>query len=113
MTGTAETDLTEERFLAIVDAIGALNPELTRLGAALLIAGHLDVAGDSRSFARILGVEHALVLRELSSLSEDGILLRVTDRVARTQRASYELTAGGDALVTLALSDLQRASAAT
>lgn len=97
-----------ERFLAIVSAVCAVNAELTPLGAAILIAPHIGVASDSRTFARLIDVEHALVLRELTALAEGATLLRIVDRNERTQRTQYQLTAGGAALVTLALSNLER-----
>ncbi|MGG2477643.1 hypothetical protein ACNVD4_19920, partial [Rhizobium sp. BR5] len=51
---------------------------------------------DSRSIAKRLGLAHALVLREITSLSPR--FLRVTKRDARTQRSFLEATTEGRAL---------------
>lgn len=103
-----DTEESAERFLAVVSAVCAINSELTPLSAAILIAPHIGIASDSRTFSRLVDVEHALVLRELTALAENATLLRIIDRNERTQRAHYQLTAGGAALVTLALSNLER-----
>jgi hypothetical protein len=88
--------LTEERFLALVDEVRGAEPALSPLGAALLLAWHLGVAKDSRDFARRLGVEHALALRELTILAEQLELVAITSRNARTQRTGYAPTAAGE-----------------
>lgn len=67
----------------------AADGRLSALGGGIMAALSLGIARDSRSFARTLGVEHALVLRELQELEELGRIL-VTGRDARTQRCSYE-----------------------
>lgn len=46
-----------ETFLAATDTIAALRPELSLLEAGILAGLHLGLAADSRSFARIFGVE--------------------------------------------------------
>ncbi|WP_432289084.1 hypothetical protein SLT36_28880 (plasmid) [Aminobacter sp. BA135] len=49
----------------------------------------MDIAHDGRSFARIFGVAHALVLRQVNALDEAGALLRITKREPRTMRTHY------------------------
>ncbi len=91
-----------ETFLAATDTIAALRTDLSMLEAGLLAGLHLGLAGDSRSFARVFGVEHALVLRAVETLI-DGDLLAVTARDPRTQRTRYEAAlAGRDILAMLA-----------
>ncbi|MGE7155875.1 hypothetical protein ACQKJ1_19280 [Methylorubrum rhodesianum] len=88
-----------ETFLAATDTIAALRPELSLLEAGILAGLHLGLAADSRSFARIFGVEHALVLRAVETLTGDA-LLTVTARDPRTQRTRYEASATGSAVLT-------------
>ena len=89
-----------ETFLAATDTIAALRPELSLLEAGILAGLHLGLAADSRSFARIFGVEHALVLRAVETLSGEA-LLTVTARDGRTQRTRYEASASGSAMLTV------------
>ncbi len=92
-----------DTFLAATDTIAALRTELSLLEAGILAGLHLGLAQDSRTFARVFGVEHALVLRAVDTLI-DGDLLAVTARDARTQRTRYEATpAGRDILAMLAV----------
>ena len=82
-----------ERYMALVEAVlGDEAAELTPLGAGILAAAHLGIAADSRSFAKTLGIAHALVLREVDGLSEEAGWLTVTKRDPRTQRTFYALT---------------------
>lgn len=93
MSEPAELEVTEEVFLAKVADICAASASLTQLGAAVLLAADLGIATDSRSFSRILGLEHALVLRAVTELAAtDASLLLITDRNERTQRTKYALT---------------------
>ncbi|WP_313198993.1 hypothetical protein [Rhizobium sp.] len=78
-----------ERFLSLVAERQAKDPRLTSLQAALIVAAEEDIALDSRSFARLLGVAHALVLRELNALVTMGGPLRIVKREARTLRSFY------------------------
>lgn len=86
--------------MALVDAVeSAASGRVTRLGAGILAALSLNIASDSRSFARILGIAHALVLREIASLSaEDGTIF-ISKSDERTQRKWYALTAAGIKLI--------------
>ncbi|MEN3209052.1 hypothetical protein [Methylorubrum populi] len=88
-----------ETFLAATDTIAALRPDLSLLEAGLLAGLHLGLAADSRSFARIFGVEHALVLRAVEGLT-GATLLTVTARDGRTQRTRYAASAAGSAMLT-------------
>ncbi|MEH3117777.1 MAG: hypothetical protein PGN25_09330 [Methylorubrum populi] len=88
-----------ETFLAATDTLAALRPELSLLEAGILAGLHLGLAGDSRSFARIFGVEHALVLRAVEGLA-GAALLTVTARDGRTQRTRYAASAAGTAVLT-------------
>lgn len=86
-----------EAFMALVDRLAA-GADLPGLGAGILAAAHLGIAADSRSFARQLGVAHALVLRDCVALSEAGWLV-LDRRDSRTQRLFYSLSpAGADLL---------------
>lgn len=89
----------EAEFMALVDALALQSGKISRLSAAILAAAALEIASDSRSFARILGVAHALVLREIAALSADGGYIRIRQRDERTQRTKYDLTAAGVRLI--------------
>ncbi|TNM61458.1 hypothetical protein FHP24_22440 [Aliirhizobium smilacinae] len=78
----------------------AKDARLTPLQAALIVAAERGIARDSRTFARVVGVAHALALREVNALVKMGGSLRVTKREARTLRTHYVLqdgTAGDEA----------------
>nr|WP_210279829.1 hypothetical protein [Methylorubrum thiocyanatum] len=85
--------------MAATDTIAALRPDLSLLEAGILAGLHLGLAADSRSFARIFGVEHALVLRAVEGLT-GATLLTVTARDGRTQRTRYAASAAGSAMLT-------------
>jgi hypothetical protein len=95
MSMTGEPQVSEEQFLAAVEDACLADPSLTPLGAGLLSALHLDVCHDSRTFSRLLGIAHALVLREISDLADDRGLLEVVSRNERTQRTELTLTGLG------------------
>ena len=88
-----------ETFLAVTDSIADLQPGLSTLEAGLLAGLHLKLAADSRSFARVFGVEHALVLRAVEILVGEAALLGVIERAPRTQRTRYAVTETGRALL--------------
>ena len=100
-------------FTALVAALAAARPDrLSPLPAGILAALHLGIAGDSRSFARIFGIAHALVLRETVALGEDPALLHILRRDDRTQRQWLALTPVGQTLISGALiSEAQTADA--
>lgn len=87
--------------MALVSDICAADPKLTPVGAGLLAALHLGVCSDSRSFSRILGIAHALVLREVTDLANRS-LLSVTSRNERTQRTALALTEDGQRILATA-----------
>jgi len=89
----------EAEYMALVDALEAASGKTSRLGAGIIAALALDIASDSRSFSRILGIAHALVLREVVVLSAEGGYIRIRQRDERTQRTRYELSATGNRLV--------------
>jgi len=78
-------------------AQGASVP-LSPLGAGIVVAVEMGLA-DSRGFARALGVEHALVLREIAFLSGPDGLITVTGRHPKTLRTSLALSARGARLL--------------
>jgi hypothetical protein len=89
----AEDDATEEMVLDLVGRLRAAEPALSAVGAAVMIALHLGIASDSRTFSRLFGIEHALVLREVTELTTDAdAFLAVIHRNARTQRTALALT---------------------
>ncbi|MFK0684180.1 hypothetical protein SD208_07650 [Ochrobactrum sp. BD67] len=85
----------EAEYMALVDALLTASSSLSGLGAGIIAALALDIASDSRTFARLLGVAHALVLREISLLGQDQGYVRIRQRDSRTQRTRYELNAAG------------------
>ncbi|NYT33512.1 hypothetical protein [Rhizobium sp. WYCCWR 11128] len=80
-----------DRFLALVAAAQGRDNKLTSIQAGLLVAADLGIARDSRAFARLLGVAHSLVLRELNVLAEREGMLRIVKRDLRTMRVHYTL----------------------
>ena len=89
-----------EVFMARVDALlkGRVALEISPLAAGVVVAIDMGIA-DSRSFARLLGVEHALVLREIAHLSGPDGLITVTGRQAKTLSTSIALSARGELLL--------------
>ncbi|MFS8147322.1 hypothetical protein [Rhizobium sp. BR 249] len=80
------------RFLALVAAAQERDSRLTSIQAGLLVAAELGIARDSRSFARMLGIAHSLVLRDLNALAEREGVLEIVKRDPRTMRVHYALT---------------------
>ncbi|VDC20149.1 hypothetical protein [Pseudogemmobacter humi] len=74
-------------------------PALSPLGAGILAAHALGIAADSRSFARIFGIAHALVLRECVALAAEAGLIEPLRQDARSQRLHYRPSAPGEALL--------------
>lgn len=91
------SDLTRY-FVELVESIEANGLPLTRLGAGIVAALLLDAAHDSRTFARLFEIEHALVLRELANLAAEDGFLTISRRDERTQRSFYSLSEKGEAL---------------
>jgi len=86
-------------FMSRVDAL--LEDEtlqISPLAAGIVVAVDMGIA-DSRSFARCLDVEHALVLREIAHLSGPDGLIVVKGRHEKTLRTSLALSARGELLL--------------
>lgn len=78
-----------EQFLTLAQRVQEAAPALTAIQAAVLVALRLDIARDSRTFARLLDIEHALVLREVNAFSEHSGLLHIEKRDDRTMRTYF------------------------
>ncbi|MBY5754255.1 hypothetical protein [Rhizobium leguminosarum] len=85
-----------DRFLALVAAAQGRDIRLTSIQAGLLVAAELGIARDSRAFARLLGIAHSLVLRELNDLAEREGALQIVKRDLRTMRVHYTLPPRGE-----------------
>lgn len=92
MTDIARHDISEEQFLALVADLCAAAGDLTPLGAGVVLASYLGIASDSRTFSRLFGLAHALVLREVTALADERGLIDIVERNARTQRTMFALT---------------------
>ena len=99
MSDVGAEDLSEEEFLAEVAAVCAAAPSLTPMGASILLALHFGICGDTRTFARMFGISHALVLREATTLAEEHDLVAILDRNPRTQRSTLALTSASRSLM--------------
>lgn len=102
MIAAAEHEVSEDQVLDLVGAIRFVDPAIAPVGAGLMTALHLGIAKDSRTFARLFGIAHALVLREITALTEYH-LLTIVGRNARTQRTEIALTEAGERIMTRAL----------
>lgn len=89
-----------EVYMAEVESLMLRDGRLSSLAAGVLAALRLDIAHDSRTFAKALSINHALALREVEILTSDYGLLEVTERNKRTQRTFYRLSVTGEALWT-------------
>ncbi|EEY05551.1 hypothetical protein B989_02253 [Brucella sp. 56/94] len=92
-------DEDEAEYMRLVEALKAEAGRLSGLGVGIVAGLALDIASDSRTFARVFGLAHALVLRELTALAQTGDYVRIRQRDARTQRTHYELGQAGHRLV--------------
>jgi hypothetical protein len=95
MSDTPDSQL----FMSRVDALleGEAAP-ISPLGAGIVVAIDMGIA-DSRSFSRLLAVEHALVLREIADLAGPDGLITVTGRHAKSLRMSLALSDRGALLL--------------
>jgi hypothetical protein len=84
---TAEADI--EMFTDRVELHQQRNPTLTALQAGLIAAAELGIARDTGTFARVLGIAHALVLREVNSLADRELSFKVISRSRRSLKISY------------------------
>ena len=86
-------------FMSRVEALlRADQLQISPLAAGILVAVDMGIT-DTRSFARLLGIEHALVLREVAELSGPHGPITVTARQAKTLRTSLALTDVGAGLL--------------
>ncbi|WP_417822767.1 hypothetical protein [Thalassospira lucentensis] len=104
MTGTVsdtasdtapETPSDSEQFMDLVARLCTAQPDLTPIQAGIIIAAQHDIARDSRTFARLLGLAHAFVLREITTLCGQNHLT-ITKQDARTLRTFYEMAGSLD-----------------
>jgi hypothetical protein len=104
MSAISEGEIPEDRFLDAVAAIASVEAVLSPIGAAILAAVFFGIAKDSRTFSRKLGIEHALVLREITVLSREGLnFLQIVGRHDRTQRTEIALGDNGQLLLSRAI----------
>lgn len=96
-----EDDRAAKHFMGLVGRLMVIGPpELSSVGAGLLVALREDLTTDSRGFARLFGIDHKLVLREVSLLKDSTEpLMRVESRDRRTQRIKLTLTDAGHLLM--------------
>ncbi|MBP1858629.1 hypothetical protein [Rhizobium herbae] len=94
-------DVWQADFLAFVEAIRARDTTLSPLAAGIVAAVFQGISADSRSFAKLFGIAHALVLREINMLSGPDAPLEIIRRETRTQRTHIKLTVKGEALCRL------------
>lgn len=86
-------DASQDTFLALTLDIANAGPAyLTELGPMVIAAAMLDVAGDTRSFARKFEAPHALVLRECVHLDDALGLLSLRDKGDKSGRVFFALT---------------------
>ncbi|MET0409320.1 MAG: hypothetical protein ABW006_13225 [Hyphomicrobium sp.] len=96
-------EITEDQFLDAVSAVRFVAPDLSPIGAAILAAIDFGIAKDSRTFARRIGIEHALVLREVTALSSNELdLIEIVSRNQRTSRTEIAVTEKGRQLISRA-----------
>ena len=86
-----------EGLMAHVEGSG--HAFLSAIGPAVVAATALEICADTRSFARIFEVAHALVIRECMSLQEDLGLVTTEDRGEKSLRKFISLTEAGWATV--------------
>ncbi|WP_412777824.1 hypothetical protein [Thalassospira lucentensis] len=100
-----ETAPGSEQFMDLVSRLITAQPELTPIQAGIIVAAQQNIAHDSRTFARLLGLAHALVLRELNVLLQSGDAIELVKRDDRTLRTFYTPTvAANDAFLPLSKS---------
>jgi sulfur transfer complex TusBCD TusB component (DsrH family) len=95
VTGTVsetapETPSDSEQFMDLVARLCTAQPDLSPIQAGIIIAAEQNIARDSRTFARLLGLAHALVLREITTLCDQN-RLTIAKQDARTLRTFYEI----------------------
>ncbi|OJF91298.1 hypothetical protein [Pararhizobium antarcticum] len=86
-------------FIDRVEAIRQQETYLSPLAAGIVVALSMDIASDSRSLAKALGIAHALVLREISLMTGPATLVNIRARDARTQRTHLILSEKGTSIL--------------
>jgi hypothetical protein len=71
-------------LLRLAEAIRKQDGQLSPLTAGIVAALWMGLAADSRSFANIFGIPHALVLREINLMDQTGGPVTILRRDART-----------------------------
>lgn len=99
MSFSADRDISEGEILDLVTSIRSVAPAVSPVGGGILAALHLGITKDSRTFARLFGIPHAIVLREITDLSERQSLVTVVYRNSRTQRTELAFTGPGQELL--------------
>lgn len=89
----------EEDFLAVVEAIRRQDATLSPLDAGIIAAVSQGIADDSRSFATLFGIAHALVLRQINLLCGPQAPIEIVRRDAHTHRTHLKLTVKGNILM--------------
>jgi hypothetical protein len=84
-----------DRFMALAARLQQEDPHLSGVQAGMIVAFDLGIARDSRSFSRLLGIEHSIALRELTDIPGDW--LQVTSKDERTLRTFYRRAGDGTA----------------
>lgn len=74
-------------------------PFMTEIGPLIVATVAMGVARDSRSFARMFDLAHALVLRECVHVHDDLNLLDLEDRGEKSGRLFLHLTQKGQSLI--------------
>mgnify|MGYP001791751061 CR=1 FL=1 len=98
--GDSANDNVADEMAVLIRALLAENPDtLDALGAGVLAASYLGLVSDTKTFARELGVGHALIIRAVTTLSSELGLVAVERHSERSQKMHYRLTESGRALV--------------
>ena len=92
-------------LLSGAEQLVARMPQLSLLAAGILVAADLGLAQDSRSFARKMGLAHALVLRECVTLAEELGLIDLEERNDRSQRIFYRVSVQGQVILKESFAD--------
>lgn len=74
---------------------------LTSLGPLIIASKALNVAADSRSFAKLFDVAHAHVIREITHLQEDLEMVVITRQDDRSARMFFDLTKTAETLMNM------------
>jgi hypothetical protein len=98
MSEAPDSDVFMSRVEALLTGAAPHATSISPLAAGIMVAIDMGIA-DSRSFSRQLGVEHALVLREIALLTGPDGLIEITGRHPKTLRTSLALSDRGARLL--------------